>query len=461
MNRLENVTCAQILAAYSYNLEYRGIPQEVVHATKLHTLDTIGVALAGSITKWAKIVASYVESQKLTGKSTVLNYWNKTRSYLAALANGTFSHSLDYDDDPGICHIGAVVVPASLAVAEEQEATGIELITAITLGYDVVTRVEEAFDGEIMFQKGFHPTAVCGVFGAAVAASKLLNLEEEEVVGALGIAGSFASGLMEFLADGSMTKRVHPGWAAQNGITAAYLAKSGFTGPKTIFEGDNGMKAFGREIDSSMLLKDLGKRFDVTYSSLKKYPSCLYNASAIDGILELYHKEGIRAEDIESINLRVRSVAMRLVGNTSERKYAPQTMLDAQMSMPYSVAIALTDGIAYLDQFSEERYKDTEVLKLARKVKVSIDPELDKLPSSDLSTILNLKLTDGRKINKRIDFFKGDFRNPLTQEEVEEKFKRCARKVLQPETVDQLLKKIMNGEKQKNVGSIFASFPEI
>ena len=152
---------------------------------------------------------------------------------------------------------------------------------------------------------------------------------------------------------------------------------------------------------------------------------------------------------------------MRLVGNTSERKYAPQTMLDAQMSMPYSVAIALTDGIAYLDQFSEERYKDTEVLELARKVKVSIDPELDKLPSSDLSTILNLKLTDGRKINKRIDFFKGDFRNPLTQEEVEEKFKRCARKVLQPETVDQLLKMIMNGEKQKNVGSIFASFPEI
>ena len=461
MNRLENVTCAQTLADYSYNLEYLKIPQAVVHATKLHTLDTLGVALAGSTTKWAKIVANYVESQKVHGKSTVLNYWNKTRSYLAALANGTFSHSLDYDDDPGICHIGAVVVPASLSVAEEQEATGIELLTAITLGYDVVTRVEEAFDGEIMFQKGFHPTAVCGVFGAAAAASKLLKLEKEEIVSALGIAGSFASGLMEFLADGSMTKRVHPGWAAQNGITAAYLARNGFTGPKTIFEGENGMKAFGREIASSILLEGLGERFDVTRSSMKKYPSCLYNASAIDGVLELYHKEGLRAEDVASIDLKVRSVAMRLVGNTSERKYAPQTMLDAQMSMPYSVAIALKDGMAYLDQFSEERFKDAEVLKLASKVKVSIDPELDKLPSSDLTTILNLELTDGRKINKKIDFFKGDFRNPLTQEELEEKFKRCTRKVMQIETVDELLKKIMNSEKLENVGSIFADFPEI
>jgi 2-methylcitrate dehydratase PrpD len=320
---------------------------------KMHTLDTIGVALAGSTTKWAKIIAKYVKNQAVPGKSTVLNYWNKTQSSLAAFANGTFSHSLDYDDDPGICHIGAVIVPASIAIAEELEANGQELITAINIGYDIVTRVEEAFDGETMFQRGFHPTAICGVFGAAAAASKILRLDREKTTNALGIAGSFASGLMEFLSDGSMTKRIHPGWAAQNGIKAAYLAMNEFTGPKTVFEGKHGLKGFSREINSSKLLVGLGERFDVARSSLKKYPSCLYNASAIDGILELYNDKGIRPKDVKSIDIKVRSVAMRLVGDPIKRKYEPQTMLDAQMSMPYSVAVALIDGKAYLEQFSQ------------------------------------------------------------------------------------------------------------
>jgi 2-methylcitrate dehydratase PrpD len=196
VNHLQKKTCSQILAEYAFNLEYKKIPKEIIHATKMHTLDTIGVALAGSTTKWAKIIAKYVKSQAVPGKSTVLNYWNKTQSSLAAFANGTFSHSLDYDDDPGICHIGAVIVPASIAIAEEFEVNGQELITAINIGYDVVTRVEEAFDGETMFQRGFHPTAICGVFGAAAAASKILRLDIDKTTNALGIAGSFASGLV-------------------------------------------------------------------------------------------------------------------------------------------------------------------------------------------------------------------------------------------------------------------------
>jgi 2-methylcitrate dehydratase PrpD len=458
VTQLKKQTCAQTLANYAFNLEYKNIPQEIVHATKMHTLDTLGVALAGSTTKWAKIVAKYVKSQELPGKSTVLNYWNKTRSSLAAFANGTFSHSLDYDDDPGIRHIGAVIVPASIAIAEEMEANGQELLTAINIGYDIVTRIEEAFDGETMFQRGFHPTAVCGVFGAAAAASKILRLDKDKITNALGIAGSFASGLMEFLSDGSMTKRIHPGWAAQNGITAAYLALNDFIGPKTIFEGKHGLKGFSREIDETKLLVSLGERFDVARSSLKKYPSCLYNASAIDGILELYYSKGLRSEDVKSIDIKVRSVAMRLVGDPIKRKYEPQTMLDAQMSMPYSVAVALIDGKAYLKQFSEERYKNPDVQQIAKTVKVSIDPELDKLPSSDLSTILQLTLKNGSTIKKRVDIFKGDFRNPLTQEEVEEKFNRCASRVLSSELVKELANKILKIEKSENIGVMMNNF---
>lgn len=212
------VSAARVIAEYSTTLDFSKLPSRVIQSAKEHFLDTLGVTIAGSVTPWSKIIADFCVSQSSNTEATILGRKSKVSADLAALSNGTMAHSLDYDDDPGVCHIGAVVVPATLAAAEKFSADGEKIIEAVVIGYDVVGRVEEAVDGEALFTRGFHPTSVCGVFGAATVATKILGLDLKKTIAALGIAGSFASGVMEFLSDGSMIKRVHPGWAAKGGI---------------------------------------------------------------------------------------------------------------------------------------------------------------------------------------------------------------------------------------------------
>lgn len=446
---------AEILARYVQRIDFSDIPSEVIEQTKLHLLDTLGVGIAGTRTKWATSVLNFGLRHAVNGASTIWGNQRKLNSTSAALINGTAAHSLDFDDDPGICHIGAVIVPASIALGEEERISGKELLTAVIIGYDVVTRLEEALDGERMFARGFHPTAICGAIGAAAAASKILSLKEEGVTSSFGIAGSFASGLMEFLSDGSMTKRIHPGWAAQAGINAALLAKEGFTGPKKIFEGEYGLRAFSGYFSETKLVAELGTRFDVVNSSLKKYPCCLYSASAVDAILGLSAKNGLHASDVKSINARVRKVALDLVGRPIDRKQNPETVLDAQMSLPYSVAVALIDRKALLEQFAEDRIRDKKVLDLAKKITVSFDPEIDKLPSSNLATVLDVELENGDRISVRADNYWGHPSNPLSKEEVFEKFRYCSSFGLSYQSVELLLERIMTLETMETVQKLF------
>jgi 2-methylcitrate dehydratase PrpD len=446
------------LGEYVHHIDYSRIPENAIHACKLHILDTLGVALAGSMTPWAKIVADWAKGRSAPGNATILRTWEKTECTTAALVNGTFSHSLDYDDDPGLCHIGAVVVPASLAVGEEKRISGRELVTAVNVGYDVVTRVEEAFNGEKMFSRGFHPTAVCGVFGAAACASRITGLTSEETANALGIAGSFASGLMEFIADGSMTKRIHTGWAAQAGISAASLAARGFTGPKSIFEGKFGLRAYSGNFRGSKLLRDLGKRFDVLNSGLKKHPSCLYNAPAIDAILELVENGVIDRENVKRIDVNVRKAAFALVGDPIHRKQNPTTILDAQMSMPFCLASAVVDRELCLRQFSRQKISDRRILELARKVWVTADRKLDRLPPNNLTTIINIKLNDGRKIRRVKEHYYGEPCHPLSEEDVVRKFKECAGMVMKPEDTEQLARSILKVESVPDVAMLLDVF---
>ena len=449
---------SELLAEYVRCIDYSEIPEEAIRICKLHILDTLGVALAGSMTPWGTIVADWAKSKSALGNATILKMWEKCECSSAALVNGTFSHSLDYDDDPGLCHIGAVVVPASLAVGEEKGIDGRELVTAVNVGYDVVTRVEEAFGGERLFSRGFHPTAVCGVFGAVASASRIIGLTSEETANAFGVAGSFASGLMEFLADGSMTKRIHAGWAAQAGINAAFLAARGFTGPKSVFEGRFGFKAYSGRLDGSRLVADLGKRFDILNSSLKKYPSCLYNAPAIDIVLELVENGVIEARNVKRIDVNVRKVAVDLVGDPIERKQNPTTVLDAQMSMPFCLAAALVDQELCLKQFSEKKIADREILDLARRIWVSPDPELDRLPPNNLTTIVNVELTDGTRIRKIREHYHGEPCNPLAQEDVVQKFKGCASMALGLEDTEELTRRVLDVEKSVDVRTLLEGF---
>ncbi|HYB43810.1 MAG TPA: MmgE/PrpD family protein, partial [Candidatus Methylomirabilis sp.] len=214
-------TAAESLAAWSSALDPGALPAPAVHAAKRCVLDAIGVGLAGASTPWVERVLAVARAQEPPPRVRIIGWPDRLSAALAALVNGTAVHALDYDDDPAACHIGAVVIPASLAVAEQGGASPMRFLAAVIAGYDVTTRIGEAVDADLLYLRGFHPTAVCGVFGAAAAAAYLLGLDARTTAHALGVAGSFSAGNQEFLAEGAMTKRVQAGKASHDGILAA------------------------------------------------------------------------------------------------------------------------------------------------------------------------------------------------------------------------------------------------
>ena len=232
---------AEMLADHITTLSFRALPAEVVEKAKLLVLDTLGVMFLGSETPWTRIVLDHFNEQGGAGESDVVQHHLRLPAAGAAFVNGTMAHSFDYDDDLAACHVACCVIPAALAVGQKNHASGKEVLTAIVLGYDVTVRLAETLDGHHLYGQGFHPTPVCGTLGAVASASRLLGLSGEEITNAMGIAGSFLSGSLEWLSDGSMTKRFHGGKSASEGVTASLLAKRGFTGPHAIFEGENGI----------------------------------------------------------------------------------------------------------------------------------------------------------------------------------------------------------------------------
>ncbi len=357
---------------------------------------------------WVERVLAVARAQESPGRASVIGRADRMSAPLTALVNGTAVHALDYDDDPAACHIGAVVIPVSLALGQALRATPTRVIAAVVLGYDVTTRIGEAIDADLLYQKGYHPTSVCGVFGAAAAAAYLHGLDAATTTQALGIAGSFSSGSMEFLADGPMTKRLQPGKAAHDGILAAELARAGLTGLRTILDGRYGLWRYTESRDDERFMRGLGTRFAVQEVYVKKHASCLGNAPALDGVLDLMQAHRIAPAQIREIRMR------------------PQTMLDAQMSLPYSLAVAMLDGEAGIAQFAPDRLRDPRIIALAERIHVYAHPELATAKAGNLTSYLDLDTTDGRHFAECLETYRGHPKTPMTDEEMETKFRRCA-----------------------------------
>lgn len=419
-------TCSGVLAAYGASLDPERLPGEVVHAARRCVLDAIGVALAGAGMPWVERTLATVRAQGGPPRARVFGHPDRSSAPLAALVNGTAVHALDYDDDPAACHIGAVVVPAAFAVAQTMGASPRRLLAAIVLGYDVTTRVAEGVDSDLLYHKGFHPTAVCGVFGAAATAAYLFGLDAERTADALGLAGSCAADNMEFLADGAMSKRVQPGKAAHDGILAAELAHHGVTGPRTILEGRYGFWRYTESLDAARFTRDLGSRFAVCEVFVKKHASCLGNAPAIDGVLAILRETGLRPDQVREVRVGVRSSTHAMVGEPREIRVRPQTMLDAQMSLPYSLAVAMLDGEAGVAQFSPERLRDPAALALADRIHSYVHPDLEGAKAGNLTSYLELTTTDGTRYARRLVTYCGHPDDPMTDQEMEAKFRRCA-----------------------------------
>jgi len=417
-------TISESLAEFAADAAAGHAPEPVLRM-QLYAFDTLAVTLAGTVSPSSAPVLRTILAAAGRPEATVMGAGRVTSAWDAALANGAFAHALELDDDHRIAvlHPGAVVVPAALAAAEEAGATGLTFLRALLVGYEVACRLGEVYRGSL-FDHALHPTALCGTLGAAAAAAVAMGLDREAFVRTLGIAGTQASGLTEWRADGSWIKRLHPGRAAHAGVLAARLAGEGFTGPATIFEGDGGFfRAFthGETIDPEAMTRGLGRDFRALGTAVKPYPCCRFEHGAIDLALDAV-ASGVVPADIEQVAIRIYRT------NVLSYHHVPKNAVDAQFNVPYAVALALVRGAVRLTDFTNDAIKAPDVLALARRIEVREDPEFTSKYPQDYLVELKIALRGGREKTLLSECPSGDpeaarYRNEpgLLQAEVEKK----------------------------------------
>jgi 2-methylcitrate dehydratase PrpD len=421
-------TAARRLASFSAELNIERIPREVVDAAKLHLLDTLGCGLAAHALDTAPYAREAICEQGTGGPATIIGVPSGAGAQDAALVNGTTCHALDFDDThaASVSHISVVVVPAALAVAETIGADGAALLTALVAGNEVSTRVGMAA-GEAFHAHGFHPTAVCGVFGATAASARLRGLDPETTAQALGIAGSLASGILEFLADGSSTKRLHPGFASRAGVLAAALAAHGATGPATVLEGRCGLyRSFlGRDdIDIAAQLTNLGSAWETPRIAFKPYPACHYLHAALDATIEAVTDAELTAEDIEEVVVISPPGGVNMVLEPAAAKARPRSEYEAKFSLPFSVASYLLHGRVDVMTYTDTAIADEEVLALASKVRYEVKDF--ETAGSAFPGGARVRTTDGRVVERELLYQRGDPHNPMGDSAVVEKYRTNA-----------------------------------
>ncbi|HEX76633.1 MAG TPA: MmgE/PrpD family protein [Dehalococcoidia bacterium] len=439
-------------------LSYNELPAEVIDKVKYLFLDFLGVAARGSLTESAEAVRNLVKDMGHGSKGSVIIGSNmRAPLEYAALANGTASHSLELDDvsNEASAHPGSVIFPTALAASELTGCDGKRFVEAVVLGYEVMIRLGKALNPANHYARGFHPTATCGAFGAATAASKILNLDAEQMLSALGIVGSKAAGSMEFLTNGAWTKRLHPGWAAHSGIIAALLARRGFTGPATIVEGKFGfLYAYSDSSDLGKFLSGLGDSFEIMKVSVKPHACCRYKQGAIDGILKIMSENKLRAQEVDKVILGILKAGFPIIVEPSELKYNPQTIVDAQFSMPFGAAIAVLYGKASLDQYTLRNLQSKEVKEIMGRVSCVLDPELDKAYPERWPASVEIATNDGRHFYARIEHPKGDPENPLSWQELVKKFNELSSPVFSRDRRERIISEVRSLETEENISNL-------
>jgi len=374
------------LANWVANLTYDDLPQRTREVVRIALLDTVGAGVHGYGTPWAQMLLAWAKQG--AGGTGEAHAWGQTAPALrasdAALVNGTAAHAFELDDYHNAkLHPGAVVVPAAMAVAEKLNSSGADLVTAVAAGYEVMIRTSLALNPSAARLRGWHLTGVCGTFGAAAACASLMKLDTEHTAWALGLAGTQSAGVWAFNADGAMTKRLHAGKAAHSGVLAAELAQLGFTGPTQIYEFEDGgvLKAFSDASDPAPLTRDLGAVYYLEQTSIKPYACCGSAHSYIDAALALRRNLG----EPWDTRRRVRAGICKVVAVQCGFDYSPGTALNAQMSLRYIIAAALTEGQVLPAQFADAKLADPALTALARKIELVPDPELDKLYPKDFA----------------------------------------------------------------------------
>ena len=450
------MTPTRELLEFLRGLELGRLPPSVVVAAQNCVLDTIGCALFGSPEPWSRIVAAEVLAEAPKGSSTIVGVLERVAAPAAALCNGTAAHGFELDDhlDEAIVHPGAIVVSAALAAAEAVNATGPRLLLGIVTGYEFANRLGLAM-GVTPSQRGWHKTAVAGPVGAAVAAATVMDLTVDQMQCAVGLACATASGTKAFAAGegGGMEKRIHAGRAAEAGVRMAQLAARGFTAPPRAVEGRFGLLDVmsGASAMPDLLRESLGAQWAVEHVYVKLYPCCAWIQAAAQQLVELRGPHPLKPDHVRRIRVGVSAYAMAQNGNP-----LPQDTMGAQFSIPYCAALALTGDPADPAAYGDAVIRDKTHRKLAERVEIFVDPEMEAAYPRHYGARVELELVDGeRRSAAKLDPH-GMPADPVTRDELERKFLRLASRVKSSEAALQIMAEVRRLDRAPGVRSLTA-----
>lgn len=437
-------------------IKYEGLSGPAIEMAKKCFLDYVGCTYAGLDYESSNIVREYTLENYAPGNCTIIGSDRKLVPAGACYTNGTTGHAAELDDcsNEGGGHPAVAIMPAVLAMAEKTGASGKEALTAIAAGYETFIKIGKASNYQSLFERGYHPTAFMGMFGATMASSHLLGLNIEQATNAMGIVGSYVSGNLECYTDGSYTKRLHGGTSSSAGVTAALLAEKGYTGPRTILEGPRGFfHAYCTDPRPEELFKTGAP--EIEDMSFKPHACCRFNQAGIDAVLEIIGENRVDWKMIRSILVELAETPYNIVGQPSEIKFNPKSAVDGQFSAPYSVAIACIEGRAFLEEYTNDCVKRPDVLECMNKIEIKHTPELDRYFPESFPTKITITMEDGKTYTREVRYPKGDPENPLSWKEMIQKFERCTVNVnIQPEKQSRLIEQIRNLENAQGIEEV-------
>ena len=429
---------------YIFETKFEDIPESTIKNTKMFIFDTIGVAIAGTRAPGVKELREVLLENAGKGHATVFKFRDSLSATSASLLNSVLIHAFDFDDtfDEGALHTYVSVLPAVFSLAEKSgNISGKDILTSIIIGVDIIVRLSMAIKTPLSWIR----TATLGSFGAAAASAKILKLNKEKIHNTLGIVYSLTSGNAQTLIDGGLTKRMQPGFSSRSAVFSALLAEKGINGAIDVFEGKYGFfNLYEKGIyDRVSVLKNLGKEFYGDKLSIKPYPSCRMTHASIDATLELVKSEDIKLEEVEGVEVYVSKMAKTMVGKF---KLEGNPQVEAQFSIPYTVATAILKRDVFLDDFEVPNVLgNKERLEFLEKVKVYEDPEIAE---KEISIARVKIITKTRGIfEHRVEGLKGSPARPMSEEEITEKFRKCLKYAGEPDdNVEKILEIIKNFE---------------
>jgi 2-methylcitrate dehydratase PrpD len=442
----------RLLARHVAQTRYDSLTERAVHSFKRALLDYLATSITGSQEPVATAMLDYLQSVDASRTCAVIGHGQRLSVLNAALLNGTSTHALDFDDGHtnASAHPAGPNFPAVLAVAEQKGLGAKDVILAVVMGYDVMLRVSSAIHPTSAL-RGWHNTPITGVLGAAAGVSRLIGNDEEQTLYAIGLAGSFAGGLFEFLGEGADIKRIHPGKAARDGVLCAELGRRGITGPMHVLEGKQGFfKAFvENEVNWERLMRGLGMRYEIEDAYFKPYPCCRHLHPIMDGIVTLKRKHHVNPSQVERIEAGSYAVGAR------HNHTSWEALLDAQMSMPCAAALALIEDDVTSPSFKPGRIDRPEVQRMIPQVRVYTDEETDRCYPQRRGGVVTLVMKDGTRLTERVLDPKGEGENPMSDADLERKFVSNCEPLIGKDKSSRLLEAVWGFDRLDNLALFY------